>query len=168
MSFRSSNNVLTWIQKRNRSKCQDENFSSCSYHDKESSESLTLVDRSKQRPALLSVESSIYRTLAWRSSGENASLFWALPTAVMTHQAPSPMWGLLASSTVCLFVNHQDSLQLMSSRFTHIQWLAFSSLLESFCYNVSFPWAKSCHSHPLCDASCDEFDTCGNIYRCLG
>ena len=36
-------------------------------------------DRSKQLPALLSVDSSVYRTLARRSSGENASLFRALP-----------------------------------------------------------------------------------------
>ena len=43
-----------------------------------------------------------------------------LSTAVMTHRAPSPMWGLPASSTVGLFVNHH-SLQLVSSLFTYIQ-----------------------------------------------
>ena len=36
-------------------------------------------DGSKQLPALHTVECSMYWTLAWRSSGENASLFQALP-----------------------------------------------------------------------------------------
>ena len=32
--------------------------------------------------------------------------FWLLlSTAFMTHRAPSPMWGLLASSTVCLLLS---------------------------------------------------------------
>ena len=62
------------------------------------------TDRSKQLPALLTVECSVYRTLAWRSSGENAPCFGLfLSTADMTHRAPSPTWGLLASSTVGLF-----------------------------------------------------------------
>ena len=88
------------------------------------------LDRSKQLPALLSVECSVYQTLAWRSSAENASLFWALPLhSCYDHRAPSPMWGLLASSTVGLFFFCQPSLTpggVLS--LTHIQWLAFSAV----------------------------------------
>ena len=47
-------------------------------------------DRSKQLPTLLSVECSVYLTLAWRSSGENVSLFRALPLYSF-YDAPSPL-----------------------------------------------------------------------------
>ena len=87
-------------------------------------------DSSKELPALLTVESSIYWTLAWRSSGENASLFQALPLC-SCYDAPSPLTDVMSP---CQFncgpfaVNHQDSLQLVSSLFNHIQWLAFSTV----------------------------------------
>ena len=48
------------------------------------------LDSSKQLPALLTVESSVYQTLAWRSSGDNASLFWALPLYCF-YDASSPV-----------------------------------------------------------------------------
>ena len=48
------------------------------------------VDGSKQLPALHTVECSMYWTLAWRSSGENASLFRALPL-YSCYDAPSPL-----------------------------------------------------------------------------
>ena len=48
------------------------------------------TDGSKQLPALLTVECSMYWTLAWRSSGENASLFRALPL-YSCYDEPSPL-----------------------------------------------------------------------------
>ena len=47
-------------------------------------------DGSKQLPVLLTVECSMYLTLAWRSSGENASLFRAFPL-YSCYDAPSPL-----------------------------------------------------------------------------
>ena len=80
-------------------------------------------DRSEQLPALLTVESSIYRNLAWRSSGENASLFRAFPLYSF-NDAPSPLTDVRSPcqfSWVRFTVNHHDSLQLVSSLFNHIQ-----------------------------------------------
>ena len=67
----------------------------------------------------------------WRSSGGNAWLFRALPLYGF-YDAPSPLSDVRSP---CQFncmpfaVNHQDSLQLVSSLFTHIQWLAFSTVI---------------------------------------
>ena len=80
-------------------------------------------DSSKQLSALLSVESSAYRTLAWRSPGENASPFPALPL-YSCYDAPSPLTDVRSPcqfNCILLTVIHQDSLHLVSSLFIHIQ-----------------------------------------------
>ena len=79
------------------------------------------LDGSKQLPALLTVECSMYWILSWRSSGENASLFQALPL-YSWYDAPSPLTDVRSPCQLnCgpFFVNHH-SLQLVSSLFTHI------------------------------------------------
>ena len=71
----------------------------------------------------------MYWTLAWRCSGENASLFRALPL-YSCYDAPSPFTDARSPCQFnCgpFFVNHH-SLQLVSSLFTNIQWLAFSTV----------------------------------------
>ena len=86
-----------------------------------------LANGSKQLPALHTVECSMYWTLAGRSSGENASLFRALPL-YSCYDAPSPLADVRSSCQFnCgafffffFFVNHH-SLQLVSSLFTQIQ-----------------------------------------------
>ena len=90
--------------------------------------SAAAADRSKQLPALLSVECSVYRTLAWRSSGENASLFRALPL-YSCYDAPSPLTGVRSSCQFncgpfffCLFV-------LLA--ITHSSWCPLSSPISS-------------------------------------
>ena len=79
------------------------------------------LDGSKQLPALHTVECSMYWTLAWRSSGENVSLFRALPL-YSCYDAPSPLTDVRSPCQFncgAFFVNHH-SLQLVSSLFTHI------------------------------------------------
>ena len=75
----------------------------------------------------------------------------------MMHWAPSPMWGLLASSTVCL--SYQPS-GLTPAGVLSLQpypvTCFFNSLLKNFYYGISFLWTKSCHSHPFHDASREE------------
>ena len=79
------------------------------------------TDGSKQLPALHTVECSMYWTVAGRSSGENASLFRALPL-YSSYDAPSPLTDVRSPcqfncGAFFFFVNHH-SLQLVSSLFT--------------------------------------------------
>ena len=115
------------------------------------------IDRSNQLPVLLSVDSSVYRTLAWRSSGENALLFRALPL-YSCYDTPSP---LMDARSPCQFncgPFFQPSLTPAGVLSFHPYPVTvfLNSLLESFCHDVPFLWTKSFHSHPLCDASHNE------------
>ena len=92
-------------------------------------------DGSKQLPALHTVEYSMYWTLAGRSSGENASLFQALPL-YSCYDAPSPLTDVRSPCQFnCGAFFCQPSLTPTGVLSFHPYPVtsSFHSLLESFC-----------------------------------
>ena len=77
----------------------------------------TVPDGSKQLPALHTVECSMYWTLAWTPSGENAWLFRALPL-YSCYDAPSPLTDVRSP---CQFNCGAFFCQPSLTLFTHIQ-----------------------------------------------
>ena len=103
-----------------------------------------VIGSSKRLPALLTIESSVYWTLAWRSSGENVSLFWALPLYSF-FDAPSPLTDVRSP---CQFSCRPFA---EPSRLTPAGVLSLqpypvtcllNSLLTSFCFGISFLWTS--------------------------
>ena len=93
-------------------------------------------DGSKQLPVLHTVECSMYCTLAGRSSGENASLFRALPL-YSCYDAPSPLTDVRSPCQFnCGAFFCQPSLTPAGVLSFHPNPVTsfFHSLLESFCY----------------------------------
>ena len=113
---------------------------------------------SKQLPALLIVESLVYRTLAWRSSGENTSLFRAIPLYSFC-DAPSPLANVRSPCQFncvpfCCQLSGLTPAGVLSIQPYPVTCF-LNSLLKSFSHGIFFLWTKSCHFHPLRDASRD-------------